>query len=207
MPKLLLKETKEKIKSLRQKGYSLPEIKKEVSASYGSIHRYTLGIKILPKYLKTWHGKQGGSIKRKKNKLIEAEKKAKKSINYLSNKERIIFLSALYWGEGSKSDFNIMNTDPNLIRVFIIGLRDVFGINQERLRVSIRIYEDLDKEKCLQYWSNITGVPVAQFISVNILKGKKKGKLPFGMCRIRISKGGDMLKYIKAVYKRISNKF
>ena len=54
-------------------------------------------------------------------------------------------------------------------------LKKLFRISQEDLRVSIRIYEDLDRNKCLQFWSKITGTSVNDFVSVNVLKGKKKG--------------------------------
>jgi predicted DNA-binding protein YlxM (UPF0122 family) len=207
MPKLLSKETIGKIKLLRQRGYSLPEIKREVKASHGSIFRHIQGVKILPEYWKEWHGKQGGSIKRMKIREQIAEKKAKNSIYSLSDKEKMIFLTVLYWGEGSKSDFNLMNTDADLIKIFIKGLREVFNIAKDRFRISIRIYEDLDKQECLKYWSKITGVPAEKFINVDVLHGNKKGKLPYGMCRVRILKGGDMLKYIKALRKQIINLF
>lgn len=207
MPKLISKETIKKIKLLRQKGYSLPEITKEVKAGYGSVYRYIQGVKILPKYQKVWFGKRGGSFKRMKLAENKAKNKANKTINSLSDKEKIIFLTALYWGEGSKSDFNLMNTDADLIRVFIQGLQEIFNISKDRLRISIRIYEDLDKNECLKYWSKITGVPAKKFVSVNILKGNKKGKLAYGMCRIRILKGGDMLKYIKALKNKVTDLF
>ena len=207
MSKLLSKETIKKIKLLRQKGYSLPEIKKAVKSSHGSVFRHIKGVKILPKYWKEWHGKQGGSIKRMRIKEKLAKEKAEKTIVSLSDKEKMIFLTALYWGEGNKSDFNLMNTDSDLIRVFIKGLQEIFNISKNRLRISIRIYEDLDKQKCLEYWSKITGVPAEKFVSVNILKGNKKGKLPYGMCRLRILKGGDMLKYIKAIKNKVVSLF
>lgn len=177
MPKLLSKETIEKIKLLRQRGYSLPEIKREVKVSQGSVFRHIQGVKILPKHWKEWHGKQGGSIKRMKMREQQAEKKASEAIPSLSNKEKMIFLSALYWGEGNKTDFNLMNTDPDLIRVFIQGLKKVFNISQDRLRISIRIYEDLGRNKCLKFWSKITGIPVEKFVNVNVLLGKKKANL------------------------------
>ncbi|KKQ77620.1 MAG: hypothetical protein UT00_C0009G0028, partial [Parcubacteria group bacterium GW2011_GWA1_38_7] len=40
---------------------------------------------------------------------------------------------------------------------------------------------------------------------IDILHGRKTGKLPYGMCRVRLLKGGNELKYLKAVYKIISN--
>ena len=203
MPKLIPKETIKKIILLRQRGYSLPEIKKEVKASHGSVFRHIQGVKILPKYWKEWHGKQGGSIKRMKRNEKLAEEKAKKAIFSLSNKEKMIFLSALYWGEGNKKDFNLINSDPDLVKVFINGLASLFDVKKDDLKISIRIFEDLDKSECLKFWSTITGVPVNKFVRVNILKGKKKGKLNHGMCRVRVKKGGDLLKYVLALKKRV----
>lgn len=207
MPKLIPQETILKIKDLRSKGYSLPEIKKEVGVGAGSVFRYIQGVKILPKYVTQWRIKQGGSIKRMKMREKQAEDKAYKTIQSLSEKEKLIFLTALYWGEGNKGDFNLMNSDAELIRVFTEGLKEVFHVAHNRFRISIRIYDDLDPQKCLRYWSKITGVPAEKFVSIDVLKGRKKGKLPFGMCRIRILKGGDLLKYMKALRVRISSLF
>lgn len=38
-----------------------------------------------------------------------------------------------------------------------------------------------------------------------ILKGKKKGKLEYGMCRIRVTKGGYLLKLLHALEDIIKN--
>jgi len=203
MSRLLPKVTINKIKSLRRKGWSLPEIKKVVKAGYGSIFRHVHGVEILPEYRSIWFGKRGGSIKRKKLAEIEAQHKAQRLIANLTNREKIIFFSALYWGEGSKGSFGLSNTDPELISVLVKSLKKLFRISQEDLRVSIRIYEDLDRNKCLQFWSKITGTSVNDFVSVNVLKGKKKGKLLYGMCRIRVRKGGNLLKYITAIKNEV----
>lgn len=207
MRSAITKEKKEEMRSLRQQGYSLPEITKKVNISYGTVYRYIKGVPVQEPYRKIWKGKQGGSVKRMKMKIQEAEEKALDTIRTLSDKEKIIFLAALYWGEGNKKDFNLMNSDPRLIHVFITGLHTVFDIPRERLRISIRLYEDLDRVACLHYWSQVTGIPVEDFVSVDTIKGKKKGKLKYGMCRVRISKGGDMLKYIQSLYKQISMLF
>jgi len=126
--------------------------------------------------------------KRKTIKEIRSLEEAKKLIKVLSYKEKLILLSALYWGEGSKKDFGLSNTDPNLIRTFVNCLKDVFKIEDTRLRISIRIYQDLDREKCLEFWSKVTGVRKDNFVSINVLEGKKKGKLEYGMCRVRVLK-------------------
>jgi len=195
------------IRSLRRKGLSLNEIKQKVLVGYGTIARYIKGVEIQPKYKRTWFGKRGGSRKRKRLAEIEASVKARKFITSLSYKERAIFLSALYWAEGNKRDFGFTNTDPEMIRIFVWGLQEIFSVPKDQIRVSIRTYEDLDKEKCLNFWSKVVGIPKDRFINVNILKGKKQGKLRYGMCRIRVTKGANMLKYITAIRKRIGTLF
>jgi hypothetical protein len=182
----------------------LPEISRLVNVPKTTAFRYIKGVEILPEFIPTWSIKWGGSRKRKLLKEKQALKDAQKVVGNLSRKEKILFLSALYWGEGSKKDFGLSNTDPELIRVFINGLREVFNISEERLRISIRIYEDMDKEKCLDFWSQVVGVPKESFINIDVLFGKKKGKLQYGMCRVRVAKGGDLLKQIKGVNRTIA---
>lgn len=202
--KVSLNEIRE-IKLLRSQGYSIIEIGNKLKRPKTTIFRYVQGVEILPKFLKNWAGKRGGSKKRKALKEASSLKEAGRLIEDLSHKEKFILLSALYWGEGSKKSFGLSNTDPNLIRVFLKCLKDIFGIDGSRLRISIRIYDDLDRRKCLDFWSRVTGVKRDKFISVNVLKGKKKGKLEYGMCRIRVTKGGDYLKKIFSVNKIVTN--
>ncbi len=195
------------IKALRSHGYTLPEISKKFNISKSSVFRHVENIEILPEFFNFWRSKRGGS----RNRKILSEKKfleeGKKLVRKLSNTEKLLFLCALYWGEGSKKDFGLSNTDANLISIFVNGLREIFGITNDSLRVSIRIYEDLDKDKCLEYWSKIVGLPQKKFVSVNILPGKKKGKLEYGMCRVRVAKGGMLLKKVNGINKAIIEVF
>lgn len=203
MAKRLTPEIINKIRELRKKGYSLGEIKQEVSVGQGTVFRHIQNIQILPKYRKWWFGKRGGSKKRKKIAEYQAQKKADKVVRRLSDKERLIFLCALYWAEGGKGDFNFTNTDPEMIRIFVYGLQKILRIPKSDLKASIRIYEDLDKQICLDYWAKIINISPENFGKVDILAGKKKGKLPYGMCRIRIRKGGNMLKYMAALRRKM----
>lgn len=196
-----------KIKHLRSQGYSLPEISNETKVPKTTIFRYIQGVEILPEFKSIWAGKRGGSKKLKLRRENEAYQEAINLFKELSVKEKLLFLSAIYWGEGSKKSFGLSNTDPKLIGVFVNVLREIFGITEDRFRVSIRIYEDLDKEKCLNFWSSIVRIPKEKFINVDILKGKKKGKLEHGMCRVRILKGGDILKKIMGVNRVITEMF
>ena len=207
MPKYISKINIEKVKLLRSQGWSLPEIYREVKIGYGSVSKYIQGVEILPQYKQLWLNKRKGSVVRMEKAEKEAYEKAKESVISLNKKEKLLLLAALYWGEGGKTDFNFTNSDPKMVGVFVSGLRDVLGIEQKEIRASIRIYEDLDKTACLEHWAKITNIPTKEFVNVDVLKGKKSGKLKYGLCRIRVRKGGNMLKYLLALNKRVSEIF
>lgn len=191
--------------SLRQKGKSILEIRDQLSVPKTTVFRYIKNVSILPEYEKEWLGKRGGSMKRK----LKAEKKAydeaQEIVGSVSSKELLLYISALYWAEGSKSDFSLSNTDPMLVKTFIRGLMDVLGVKKEDFRIHIRTYEDLDREKCIKHWLQVTRLDREQIISVNVLYGKKTGKLEYGMCRVRVKKAGDILKKLKAINMAVVN--
>lgn len=200
MPRKRLEaSTADKIKELRALGYSVPEISAELQVAKSTVFRYIRGVIILPEFLPTWLVKRGGSRKRRLAKEAVALEEARQLITKVTSREKLLFLCALYWAEGSKKDFGLSNTDPELIKVFVEGLQEVFGIPKDRLRISIRIYEDLNKEKCLAFWSGVVGIPVEEFVGVDVLVGKKTGKLEYGMCRVRVLRGEELLKRVKAV--------
>lgn len=194
-----------KIKQLRERGHSINEISEKLDRPKTTIFRYIQNVSIMPKFLKNWTGKRGGS---RKIKLLKEEKAfgdAKKLIRALSSKEKLLFLCALYWAEGNKKDFILTNSDPNLIKVFISGLRDILLIPEDKIQVSLRIYEDIGREESLSFWSKIVKIPEENFLAVHRLCGRKKGKLTYGMCRIRVRKGEALLKKIDAVNKVVVN--
>jgi len=195
------------VQMLRAQGWTTLELSTEFNIGRATVNRYIKNIKILPQYEDLWLSKRNGSVRRKEKAEQKAEQEAKKLVNSLSNKEKIIVLSSLYWAEGAKIDSNLTNTDPDLIRVFTKGLKDLIGIKSDRLKLNIRIYEDMNKDECINYWLNVTDLKKENLSSVNVLVGKKKGKLKYGMCRVRITKGGDVLKYLVAVRNAIIANF
>lgn len=205
MAKLIPFVLKSKVMSLRKKGYSYHEIKREVQVSYGSISRLAKNVLIPKRYLKRLENRRLSSVVRKNTALRIAAKESNILIKKLTIKEKHIILACLYWGEGGKTDFNFTNTDPAMVNVFVTLLKEVLNLNISRFRVSVRIYEDMDREKCINYWSKVTGVPAQDFAGINVLKGKKQGKLEYGMCRVRLIKGGDVLKLFTAIKQRLSS--
>lgn len=72
---------------------------------------------------------------------------------------------ALYWSEGSKQPNRIVefvNADPETIRIFMKFLRNI-GIDENRLRARVKIYDFQNLSKCEKYWADVTGIKLGKF--------------------------------------------
>ena len=72
---------------------------------------------------------------------------------------------ALYAREGSKRDGGLVfaNTDATVVAFFCKWLRTFFEIDETRLRIRVYLHEGLDMDAAEAHWSEVTGVPRAQF--------------------------------------------
>lgn len=75
----------------------------------------------------------------------------------------------LYWGEGTKSSDHAVrlgNTDPDLIKMFIRFLKEIYNIDQEKLSFGLQIFGDMNKEETVQFWIDELEVSRDQFYKV-----------------------------------------
>ncbi len=194
-----------KIKVLRRSGHSIPEISSVCKISRSTALRYARQVSILPRYQRRWLNRRNASRIMSESQWDIANKNARALLTSLNHSQLAVIGACLYWAEGSKKDFGLSNTDPELIRVFLYVLRHAFSVGDRDLKISLRIYEDLDSRNCMRFWSQVTGIKLGQTTSINVLSGSKNGKLKYGMCRIRVRRGGLLLKNISAIIRRISH--
>lgn len=72
----------------------------------------------------------------------------------------------LYWGEGTKrstSQVRLGNTDPYLIKAFILFLRKIYTIDESRLRFALQIFSDMDQVVEEKFWQTFLKVSPRQF--------------------------------------------
>ncbi len=186
------------IVQLRQTGHTLSEIRSVVKRGYGTVFKYMKDVPILSEHKKFWESKRGGSKYRSIKEWQEAKEKVKNLISPLGKRERLIILACLYWGEGNKTELSLINSDPSLIKLFVNCLRDI-GVVKNQLKVTIRIYNGINKKKAMKFWANIVGIFPSEISNVNVLFGKKKGKLEYGMCRVRVQKSRLYFKLIMSM--------
>jgi hypothetical protein len=194
----------EKIINFRKKGYSISEISSNTGKSKSVVSRYIQNVKVLPEYISVLKRKQGGSKVRSDDLWLKSKISASKIIKNLEPRDKIILLIGIYWGEGTKSELNIINSDPILLRAFIEFIKE-FDVIKNRIKASIRIYSDISADKAIDYWSNILNLSRDQFFKVELIEGKKKGKLEFGMCRLRVEKSSKEFKLLMSLINNVKD--
>lgn len=194
-----------KIISLRKTGHSLPEIQKITGKGSSTVFKYVKDVKVLPQYADILRIKQGGSKARSERKWQIAKEEAKKIIPTLTRKEKLLVLASLYWGEGTKRELNIINGDPELVRVSARCLEEL-GVKRQDFIVTIRIFEDMNKTSIVHFWKKLLKIKPKQIININILHGKKYGTLPYGMCRLRVRKAAPHFKLLMSMINLVKLK-
>ncbi|MHB1316669.1 MAG: hypothetical protein ACYCZW_02310 [Minisyncoccota bacterium] len=99
----------------------------------------------------------------------------------------------------------MINGDPILIRVFITCLREL-GVTNRELKISLRLFEEINVDDAIKFWLETLNLPKNSITKINIIRGNKKGKLKYGMCRVRVEKGGEYFKIIMSMVSLILSK-
>jgi hypothetical protein len=203
---VISKEEIKKIRSLRMVGNSILEISRKTGRGKATVSRYVQGVQVSARYIHVLREKQGGSRTRALKAWGVAQQKAKKMLTPpFSKRERLIALASLYWAEGTKRELGFINSDGMMIKMFIEYLSDL-GVRKEDLQVSLRLFEDADHSLAIQYWTKILDIKSDHIRSINVLKGKKQGKLPYGMCRVRVKNNAPYFKILISMIQILGGK-
>jgi len=137
---------------------------------------------------------------RRIKKIADENEEGSKIIGKLSERELLIAVAALYWGEGCKKTRQLIinNSDPEMIKFLIKALQKIWKIKKDRftLRVGINIIHKGRDEEIKNYWSKITKIPIEQFTKTVFIKAKNKKVYKnflyhYGTLTIRVKRGGD----------------
>ncbi len=195
----------ESIVNARQKGYSVPEISRNYQVSKSTASRICKNVTILPEFVKRLEDRKRTSTIVSEENWKKAEVEMSQLCDKIDLQDKALIVSALYWAEGAKRDFSFTNTDPKMVAVFLTCLRDVFGVKDEEIKVSIRIFEDLIVGEAIKFWSFVVGFDISSTASIHLQTGSKKGKLKYGMIRLRVKRSSLLLKKVTVLQKKIFN--
>jgi len=120
---------------------------------------------------------------------IKPQFEIRKSLSITKQKLKIAGIM-LYWAEGTLkgNTVDFANSNPEMIQVFLKFLREICGINEERLRIYLYTHSYDNLEELKTYWQKITKVSLAQFTKPYIRRGNpnlSNRKLPYGLIHVR----------------------
>lgn len=160
--------------------------------------------------------------KNRKNNRITKEKmiitKAANEITKISKRELWLLGIIAYWCEGAKQKNNnissrviFSNSDPLLIKLFVVWIEKVCNISKNRLIFTLYIHENGNLERGLQYWSKILEINKDSFGKTVFKKHKVStnrkydNKFYYGLLRVTVKSSTDLNRQIKGWAKGIDN--
>ncbi|MBN2222319.1 MAG: hypothetical protein JW708_08900 [Vallitaleaceae bacterium] len=161
------KEKQEEARALRKRGFTIPEIERTIGCPRSSVSRWIKNIQIPALTLRKMqkrvqnrriahHSDQRGKPKEYLRKP-SFNLKAKLTLEEQRLKDAFLML---YYGEGAKSSWSVMicNTDPKIIQLSLKVLRQIYRVNEKRLRCQIAILDIHNEEEKKDYWRKLTSI-------------------------------------------------
>lgn len=162
---------------LRKRGYSLKEIADKLDVAESSVSVWVRNVELSPKAIKRLLTKiKLGQFIAAKNKKAKTRKKEKKYLReakeFISNLKvnkyyAKLLCAAIYWCEGSKKDIyhgvTFTNSDPGLIKTFLLLFRKSFNLDPRRFRPLIHLHSYHSPKIELAFWSKVTNINKEQF--------------------------------------------
>lgn len=208
-----MKENKARAIELRREGFSYNEISSKLEIPKSTLHYWLVSIKLSAKAKariasRVHKGSVEGLIKRNKNQTALAKKRAeeirnlaKKEVGNLINNKLFLTGISLYWAEGYKKGahgskwkaVDFVNSDPELVKIMLKFFRNICQVKNDKIKVQLIAHKNININKAVNYWSNLTHIPKSQFIktccSVNKSSKNKRNthSLTHGTVHIRIN--------------------
>jgi len=194
---------REQVFKLRKEGYSYNYISEKTGVSKSTLSGWLSGVSYMPNKTtieKIGKARAASGYQKAKQKLESIEKagrEAKQDINKITKRDLFMAGVGIYIGEGTKTNgiVRIINADPKIIKFMVKWFKEVCGLPKENFRIRVHLYPDNNIEECVKFWSNNSGIPVAQFYKTQVdlrqnKKTFKKGKLPHGTAHLSVNSNG-----------------
>lgn len=213
---------REKALTLRKQGKSYSQIKKILKVGKSTLSYWLRDYPLSKQRIRElcdWNEQRiekcRETKRNKKEKRLKNFYKQQKKILFPFNKREFYIAGLfLYWGEGSKSHFtnlSISNTNPYIIKFFIVWLNKSLKVPKENLKVQLHLYNDMDIDKEIKYWSKTLKISLKQFNRPYIKKTSSKrinhkGSFGHGTCNVKIGNARLSEKIIMSI-KAINDKY
>ncbi|NCN99787.1 helix-turn-helix domain-containing protein [Candidatus Falkowbacteria bacterium] len=200
---------------LRKEGHSYSEILREVHVTKSTLSLWLRKIGLSRAQRQRLTDKKMAAMrrgweKRRQTRILltaRIKNKAHLEIGKVNKRELWLLGAALYWAEGSKQKEHCVstrvifsNSDPFMIKVFLVWLQECCHVNSEDILFSIYFHESAlhEKQKIQQYWSQVTGFSIFKFKQIFLKRHKVNtnrkniGKDYFGLLKIIVKKSTNL---------------
>ena len=163
---------------LRRSGVSYSDITKRLSVAKSTVWRWLKAEELvetspqrLTELKRVAQRKGAAAVKAKylanTNAIL---REASRAIGHLSHRDLWMIGTALYWAEGSKQKPHhiaqrvvFTNSDPAMVQLFLIWLREVCQVSDEQLTFELCIHESGDLGAAQRFWASALHVPPERF--------------------------------------------
>lgn len=97
----------------------------------------------------------------------------------------------IFWGEGNKADkyaLRLGNSNPGIIKSWIVFLTDICGVDKSKLKFSLQIFSDMKPEEALDFWIKKLNVESSQFYKITVTisgsLGTYRSKSRYGVLQV-----------------------
>lgn len=150
---------------LRAAGWTVPEIAAKLGVARSSVSTWVRDVPLAADRPRRIRADRPNSLRdRKRAEVARLLEDGRRRVGELSPREFLVAGAALYAGEGAKTDGRVKftNSDPRMVLFFLAWLRRFFEIDEARLRLHLYLHEGLDLKAAMHFWSDATGIPLAQ---------------------------------------------
>jgi hypothetical protein len=168
---------RERARDLRAQAWTIGEIVAELGVSRSSVSVWVRDVCFdeAKRAARAGANRRRGARKRGPNRLQQRKQteidrllaEGIERIGRLSDRDLLIAGTALYAGEGAKTDGGVVfaNSDPRMVALYLRFLRRFFDIDESRLRLRLYLHEGLDIDRAISFWSSMTAIPPEQFLA------------------------------------------
>ncbi|MBU2082388.1 hypothetical protein KKH14_03140 [Patescibacteria group bacterium] len=217
-----LSEYKIQAIKLRKKGLSYSEILKNIPVAKSTLALWLHSVGLSKKQKQRLTDKKlasalRGAARKKEIRIQKTQvifQKAAKDIKNISQRELLLIGMALYWAEGSKQkDNNISarvrfsNSDPKMIKLFLLWLNKVCGIELSDVRCDLYIHEKANSINAKSFWEKEINVPVESiyYKKSKFTKRKNIGDNYVGLVSINVKRSADLNRKISGWIESVCN--
>lgn len=182
---------------LRSKGFSYSQIKEKLGVSKSTLSNWLRQLPLSKEIISQLRDNNQKRIESFRN-TMKAKRQVIINNSFLAERELVgdfskrdlkLIALALYWAEGTKSwdsKTEITNSDPYLLCVFIRWIINE-GVPKTKIKIALHLYDNMDIDKEISFWSKTLNIPKRQFYSPRIKKNsrvKHKGNSGHGTCQV-----------------------